>query len=160
MTLGTQTIYSTPRTPHVFPPLRLHTCTNTQMSDPSSLLSCFSLSVSLRHPSLSMPMDYQTSFYHCTLQVKKRSRGAPHTAPFDFYVAPTGSSIIAPPGTPVHRDPDEMLSWHRYQSPHACPSPVPDVQEGGMCCSGRSPLFLPMFALCDGGAKQPRPFVT
>lgn len=46
----------------------------------------------------------------------------------------------------MHRDPDEMLSWHRYQSPYACPSPVPDVQEGGMCCSGRSPLFLPVFA--------------
>lgn len=118
------------------------------MSHPSSLLSCLFLSVSLRHPSLSTPMDYQTNFYHYTLQVKKKEPwAAPHTAPFDFYVAPTGSSIIAPPGTPVHRDPDEMLSWHRYQSPYACPSPVPDVQEGGMCCNGRSPLFLPVFSL-------------
>ncbi|KAJ4937024.1 hypothetical protein JOQ06_001608 [Pogonophryne albipinna] len=47
-----------------------------------------------------------------------------------FVCSVYGSSIIALPGTVVHRAPDEMLSWHCYQSPYACPSPVPDVQEG------------------------------
>lgn len=68
----------------LIPSLRLHTHTNTQMSHPSSLLSCFSLSVSLWHPSLSTPMDYQTNFYHYTLQVKKRSRGCAAYGPLRF----------------------------------------------------------------------------
>lgn len=75
-------------------------------------------------------MDCETNFYHYTLQVKKGSWECVIYAGFDFYVASTGSSIIALLGTLVHWAPDEMLSWHRYQSPYACPSPVPDVQEG------------------------------
>lgn len=74
-------------------------------------------------------MDCETNFYHYTLQVKKGSWECVIYAGFDFYVASTGSSIIALLGTLVHGAPDEMLSWHRYQSPYACPSPVPDVQE-------------------------------
>lgn len=86
-------------------------------------------SLSSRHPSLSAAMECETNFYHYTLQVKKGSWECVIYAGFDFYVASTGSSIIALPGTLVHRAPDEMLSWHRYQSPHACPRPVPDEQE-------------------------------
>lgn len=97
-------------------------------------------SLSLWHPSLSAAMDYETNFYHYTLQVKKGSWECAVYAGFDFYVASTGSSIIAPPGTLVHWAPDEMLSWHRYQSPYACPKPHARCAGGGMCCSGRSPF--------------------
>lgn len=75
-------------------------------------------------------MDCETNFYHCTLQVKKGSWECVIYAGFDFYVASMASSIIALLGTFVHWAPDEMLSWHRYQSPYACPSLVPDVHEG------------------------------
>lgn len=75
-------------------------------------------------------MDCETNFYHYTLQVKKGSWECVIYARFDFYVASTASSIIALLGTFVHWAPDEMLSWHRYQSPYARLSLVPNVQEG------------------------------
>lgn len=115
-------------------------------------------SLSLRHPSLSAAMDYETNFYHYTLQVKKGSWECAVYAGFDFYVASTGSSIIAPPGTLVHWAPDEMLSWHRYQSPYVCPSPMPDVQEGACAVAAGVPSLpllsphLPCFH--DGGANN------
>lgn len=100
--------------------------------------------LSFWHPSLSAAMDCETNFYHYTLQVKKGSWECVIYAGFDFYVASTGSSIIAPPGTLVHWAPDEMLSWHHYQSPRACPSPVPGVQEGAcVVAAGLPPLLLP-----------------
>lgn len=95
-------------------------------------------SLSFWHPSLSTAMDWETNFYHYTLQVKKGSWECVIYAGFDFYVASTGSSIIAPLGTLVHWAPDEMLSWHRYQSPYASPC------RRGAC---RTPSLLPTTAL-------------
>lgn len=104
-----------------------------------------SFSLSFWHPSLSAAMDCETNFYHYTLQVKKGSWECVIYAGFDFYVASTGSSIIALRGTLVHWAPDEMLSWHRYQSPYACPSPVPDVQEGAcIVAAGLPPSASPL----------------
>lgn len=89
-------------------------------------------------------MECETNFYHYTLQVKKGSWECVIYAGFDFYVASTGSSIIAPLGALVRWAPDEMLSWHHYQSPRACPSPVPGVQEGAcVVAAGLPPLPAP-----------------
>lgn len=119
-----------------------HTHTQQIHLTPTPIRSPFP-SFSFQHPSLSAAMECETNSYHYTLQVKKGSWECVIYAGFDFYVGSTGSSIIAPLGTLVHRAPDEMLSWHHYQSPRACPSLVPDVLEGGMCCSCRSPCLLP-----------------
>ena len=110
---------------HTHTHTRAHAHAHTHTESPLS-----SLPLSFWYPSLSVAMDCETHFYHYTLQVKKGSWECVIYAGLDFYVAYTGSSIIALPGTVVHRAPDEMLSWHCYQSPYACPSPVPDVQEG------------------------------
>lgn len=62
-------------------------------------------------------MDCKTNVYHYTLQVKKESWECVIYAAFDFYVVSTDSSITALPDTLVYWAPDEMLSWHGYQSP-------------------------------------------
>lgn len=85
-------------------------------------------------------MDCETNFYHDTLQVKKGSWECVIYAGFDFYVGSTGSSIIALLGTLVHWAPDEMLSWHRYQSSYTCL--VPDAKEGAcVVAAGLPPSF-------------------
>lgn len=139
---------TSPADSHTVP---VHTCTHTHkwlIRLPLPLLFFPFPSLSLWHPSLSVAMDYETNFYHYTLQVKKGSWECAIYAGFDFYVASTGSSIIAPRGTLVHRAPDEMLSWHRYQSPYICPSPVPGDWEGACAAAAGVPSlaispFLP-----------------
>ncbi len=139
--------------------LHTHTLTHSTDSPPSPLCSLLFPfpSLSFWHPSLSVAMDCETNFYHYTLQVKKGSWECVIYAGFDFYVASMGSSIIALLGTLVHWAPDEMLSWHRYQSPYACPSPVPAVQEGAcVVAAGLPPLLLPLPLLClhDGDGNS------
>lgn len=109
------------------------------------------------HPSLSSPMDSQTNFYHYTLQVKKRSRGRGVYGPFNFYVASAGSSIIAQPGAAVHRGPDEMLSWHGYQSAQADRAPCPAHRKGA-CAAAAGLPFLSSFSLAAPNSRPP--FVT
>lgn len=108
-------------------------------------------------------MGYETNFYHYTLQVKKGSWECVIYAGFDFYIASTASSIIPPLGTLVHWAPDELLSWHRYQSPYACPSPVLDVQEGVCAVAAGVPsLRLSQLHLClhdSGGNNHSHPSV-
>lgn len=106
----------------------------------SSLSSSPFPSLSFWHPSLSVAMDCETNFYHDTLQVKKGSWECVIYAGFDFYVGSTGSSIIALLGTLVHWAPDEMLSWHHYQSSYTCL--VPDAKEGTcVVAAGLPPSF-------------------
>lgn len=102
-------------------------------------------------------MDSQTNFYHYTLQVKKRSQGRSVYGPFNFYVVSAGSSIIAQPGATVHRGPDEMLSWHGYQSAQAAWALCP-TQRKGACAAAAGVPFLSSSSLAAANSRPP--FVT